>query len=78
MELEAIRGLLSRHPGPYELSLADGSTVRVTSGKFMALPPEELRDARTIVVYGPSGQFKLLDALMIVAAAPAPNGSNGH
>ncbi len=82
MEMEAIRGMLAGHPGPYDLSLADGSTVRVNAATFMGLPPAEMRDARTIVVYGPgAGQFKLLDSLLIVSAGPAagePDRNNGH
>jgi hypothetical protein len=79
MEVEALRGFLAKHPGPCVLSMADGSSVHVASPKFMLFPPEEVRDPRTLVVYSPSGQFKLLDVLMVVTAGPAsPNGVNGH
>jgi hypothetical protein len=77
VEVEAIRGVLAKHPGPCGLHMADGSINRVVSPKFILMPPEEVCDPRTIVVYGPGGQFNLLDALMIVTAGPAStNGAN--
>lgn len=72
MEIEAIRGLMARHPGPYRLRMADGSVVDVASEEYLLLPGPSLRDARTIVVYGPDPRnFQLLDSLLIVAAEPA-------
>jgi hypothetical protein len=71
MEIEGIRGLTVRHPGPYRFRLADGSVVDVASQEYLLLPGPSLRDAPTIVVYGPDPRnFQLLDVLMIVAAEP--------
>ena len=80
MEMEALRGLIARNPGPYRLQMADGSVVDVASAEYMLLPGPSLRDATTIVVYGPDPRnFKLLDPLMIVAAEPVgAAASNGE
>jgi hypothetical protein len=82
MEMEAIRGMVARNPGPYRLQMADGSVVDVAAPEFMFLPAPSIRDARTIVIYGPDRHnFKLLDSLLIVAAEPVrdggPAGTNG-
>jgi hypothetical protein len=79
MEMEALRGLIARTPGPYRLRLADGSVIDVASAEYMLLPGPSLREARTIVVYGPDPRnFQLLDSLLIVAAEPLrPAGTNG-
>ena len=71
MEVEAIRGVLARHPGPYRLKMADGSQHDIPSPEFMHLPAPSMRDARTLVIYGPDPRnFKLLDTLLIVSAEP--------
>jgi len=76
MEMEALRGLIARNPGPYRLQMADGSVVDVASPEFIFLPAPSIRDARTIVIYGPDPRnFKLLDSLLIVAADPIRHGS---
>jgi hypothetical protein len=79
MEMEALRGLVARHPGPYRLRMADGSVVDVAAPEFMLLPASSIRDARTIVIYGPDPRnFHLLDSLMVVAAeAGRPAATNG-
>jgi hypothetical protein len=60
--------------------MADGSMVEVLATEYMHFPPPSLREARTVVVYGPdSRDFKLLDSLLIVAAEPVHiERSNGH
>jgi hypothetical protein len=80
MEMEALRGLVARNPGPYRLQMADGSVVDVAGPEFMFLPAPSIRDARTVVIYGPDRHnFKLLDSLLIVAAEPAgATGTNGE
>ncbi len=80
MEIDALRGLVARHPGPYRLQMADGSVVDVASQVFLLLPAPSIRDARTVVIYGPDPRnFRLLDSLMIVAAEPAGSaGTNGE
>jgi hypothetical protein len=60
--------------------MADGSVVDVVSPEYLLLPGPSLRDARTVVVYGPDPRnFQLLDSLLIVAAEPVRStGTNGQ
>jgi len=59
---ELKRNIIASPFVPFTLNIADGRRIPVTGRDFILVPPEK---GRTVVVYQRTGEYDLLDALLI-------------
>ena len=77
MQVESIREVMHRAPGPLEIALSDGRVLRVPHPDFIAVNPQR---RQIIVVAEDSGATHHVDALHVVSATPvdpSPGSSQG-
>jgi hypothetical protein len=73
MQVDELRKCIVASPFiPFTLNIADGRRIPVTGRDFILVPPEK---GRTVLVYQRSGEFDMLDAMLItgVSFEPASN-----
>jgi hypothetical protein len=70
MSLDELRKCLGASPFvPFTLNIADGRRIPVTGRDVILVPPEK---GRTVLVYQRSGEFDLLDSMLITSVSFAP------
>lgn len=71
MTVEQIRKMYQAKPfHPFEIHLADGRSLPVTSPEFLAFTPP----GRTIGVGLADGTIEIVDLLLVTTLKPRPNG----
>jgi hypothetical protein len=78
MTTEHIRRLYETQPFvPFTIHLADGRSISVPHGDFLALGPT----GRTVIVYQPDESFNIVDLLLVTdlkVSSPQGKGGNGE
>ena len=75
MTSERLKETLDARPfRPFALRLAEGELVRVDHPELIARSP----GGRTVVVFSPNDQMKILDLVLVTSLETVPPGKNGR
>lgn len=77
MTIEKLREVVRHQPfRPFQINLADGRSIRVPHGEFLAMSPS----GRTVIVYQADDSFEIVELLLVttleVEKSPVDTSSN--